>query len=433
MKILYLAHRIPYPPNKGDKIRSFNEIKFLSQGHHVDLVCLSDGPEDLHFKKDLEKYCSRVFIQPLPTHLAKMKGIISLLSGKCVSVAYFYHKRVQEIIDQWMAANEYDAIICFSSPMAEYIFRSKFHWPGKAQGLGYKAEVLQEEGVECRAPCTMRPAPSLIMDYCDLDSDKWLQYSEGSRFPLNLIYRKEHKRLSKYEVTINQKFDYSIFVSEQEAGLFRKLHPHGRNVKVISNGVDYEYFSPKTFSHEPSAMSLQPPVLLFTGAMDYHANVDGITWFHDKVLPIIKKEYSQIQFFIVGSNPVSKVRNLATNNGVKVTGFVDDIRPFYNSADISVIPLRLARGIQNKVLEAMAMKKPVVATSKAVEGIRIDPENHCWVADDAKDFAKKVCSLLKDASRREQLGKNARKYVKKNYNWKTNLSKFEEILKARRL
>jgi sugar transferase (PEP-CTERM/EpsH1 system associated) len=408
MKILYLAHRIPYPPNKGDKIRSFHEIKFLSQRHKIDLICLADNSEDLLFEKELQKYCNKVFVQPLQTHLAKMKGIISLLLGKSVSVGYFYNKRVQDIFNQWIVGNEYDVIICFSSVMAEYIFKS--------------------EAFQISSPQASRPL--LVLDFCDLDSDKWLQYSTQSKFPFNLIYQVESKRLLEYEKTINQEFDYSIFVSEPEADLFRRIYPQAQNVEVISNGVDYEYFSPETFSLEPSALSLQPPVLLFTGAMDYHANIDGVTWFHDKVLPMIKKEYPQVQFFIVGSNPASTVRNLATNNGVKVTGFVDDIRPFYNSADISVVPLRLARGIQNKVLETMAMEKPVVATSKAVEGIKAVAENQLLVADSPTEFATKICSLLKDKSQRKLLGKNARKFVEKNYNWEKNLQKLDKILQA---
>ncbi|MHC4271739.1 MAG: TIGR03087 family PEP-CTERM/XrtA system glycosyltransferase [Planctomycetota bacterium] len=410
MKILYLAHRIPYPPNKGDKIRSFHEIKFLSQRHKIDLICLADNPEDLLFKKDLEKYCNKVFVQPFRTQLAKIKGIISLLSGKSVSVGYFYHKRVQDIFNQWIVGNEYDVIICFSSTMAEYIFKS---------------EAFQLSSLQA-------PRLLLVLDFCDLDSDKWLQYSYYSKFPFNLIYRMEFNRLLEYEKRINHLFDYSIFVSDSEADLFHELFPEAKNVEVISNGVDNEYFSPKTFSLEPSALSLQPPVLLFTGAMDYHANIDGVTWFHDKVLPMIKKEYPQVQFFIVGSNPASKVRNLSTNNGVKVTGFVEDIRPFYNSADISIIPLRLGRGIQNKALEAMAMEKPVVATSKAVEGIKAVTENHLLVADSPTEFAAKICSLLKDKSQRKLLGKNARKFVEKNYNWDKNLQKLEKILQANR-
>ena len=162
--------------------------------------------------------------------------------------------------------------------------------------------------------------------------------------------------------------------------------------------------------------------------MDYHANVDGVTWFCDRIFPMIKRDFPKSQFHIVGSNPHPKVRNLATNNGIKVTGFVEDIRPYYEAADVCVIPLRLARGVQNKVLEAMAMGKPVVTTTKAVEGIQAWPEEHVLVADTYNGFANAVLRLLKDQKARKQLGTSARKFVMKNYNWSTNMKKLENLL-----
>jgi len=236
MKILYIAHRIPYPPNKGGKIRSFNEIKHFSSSHKVDLVCLADNIDDLKFKSDLEKYCRRVFVQHFKISQAKLRGFINLIRGKAISVGYFYMKKIQQVIDQWLSDTVYDAIICFSSPMAEYLFRSPF--------LSHCLSKFAQ-------PATLNP--QLIMDFCDVDSDKWLQYSQRSKFPLNLIYRIENKRLLKYEKKINKSFDKSVFISQQEADFFYRLFPEAKRVSVIENGVDYEYFSPesRTLNPEP--------------------------------------------------------------------------------------------------------------------------------------------------------------------------------------
>lgn len=416
MKILYLAHRIPYPPNKGDKIRSFNELKYLSHSHEIHLGCLADNPADLKYAKNLKQYCKKVHVAPLNKTIAKAKSLTSLFHYRPLSVAYFYSKLLQTTINHWLSSNHYDAIICFSSPMAEYIFR--------APTLKYRFSLRH-------APCAMRLTPRLLMDFCDLDSDKWLQYSRHMRFPLNLVYKIENRSLLKYEKRINHLFDHSVFVSQQEADLFSRLYPEARNVSVIPNGVDYKYFSPQASGLEPLALSRKMPVLLFTGAMDYHANVDGVTWFCDQIFPLIKQEWPKCRFYIVGSNPHPKVRDLENRSHIRVTGFVKDIRPYYQTADVSVIPLRVARGIQNKALEAMVMEKAVVTTSKAMDGIHAVPGEHVLVEDTLGGFSSAVCTLLKDQTRRKQLGKQARKFVMANYDWPTNMKKLDTLLQAR--
>ncbi len=394
MKLLYLAHRIPYPPNKGDKIRSFNEVKYLGKNHQTDLICLADQPEDIRFKSNLEKYCRRVFALPFDTKSAKIKGLINLAKGGAISSGYFYHKELQQVFDAWISDTDYDAIFCFSSPMAEYIFRASDKFSKK---------------------------PALIMDFCDVDSDKWRQYSQQSAFPMNLVYRMEYKRLLAYEKQINACFDHSVFVSQKEAELFYDLYPKARNVKIIPNGVDYEYFSPKADTEKNHR-------LMFAGAMDYHANIDGVEWFCRDILPNIQQIHPDIEFYIVGSKPAAKVLELSKQKGVFVTGFVEDIREYYDSAQICTIPLRLARGVQNKVLEAMAMGKAVVATSAAIRGIMPVAEDCLLIADTEKAFAEKVLLLLEDVTLRKTLGNNAREFVMQRYCWENNMRKAEEIL-----
>lgn len=402
MKILYLAHRIPFPPNKGDKIRSFNEVRHLSRQHEVDLLCLADEPGDLKYRLDLEQICGRVAVYPLHKLSAKVRGVAALGLGKSLSVRYFYLSKVQACFDRWVKECDYDAIVCFSSSMAEYLFRSPLLLSANAQ-----------------------TRPKLIMDFCDVDSDKWRQYAVEARFPMNLVYRLENIRLENYERQVWEAFDHSVLISMAEAELFRRICPKATDVKVIPNGVDHEYFAPAAGEAGRSDQALH---LVFTGAMDYHANVDGVCWFCREIWPALKQKFTDLRFYIVGSNPTAAVTDLGRLEGVTVTGFVDDIREYYRLADVCVIPLRLARGVQNKVLESMAMGKAVVTTAKANAGIQAADGEHLKVADTAEEFAEAVASLLEGKQQRSVLGQDAREFVVAKYDWADNLEKLEKLL-----
>ena len=242
---------------------------------------------------------------------------------------------------------------------------------------------------------------------------------------MSFVYQTESRRLSEYECHVNQYFDHSVFVSQNEADLFLRLYPQGRNVSIIPNGVDCEYFSPA--NPQPATRNSQP-ILLFTGAMDYYPNVDGVNWFCNEILPLVLNKFSKTQFYVVGGNPHPKIKALTRNDSIKVTGFVEDVRPYYQSADICVVPLSLARGVQNKVLEAMAMKKPVVATTKALEGIKALPREHVLIADTAQEFFTTICELLENKALSRRLGVRAREFVLKNHNWSTHMQGLESLL-----
>lgn len=442
MKILFLSHRIPYPPNKGDKIRSFNEIKYLSKDHEIHLGCLADNPADIKYKRDLQGYCSEVAVFPINPFQAKITSLFSLPKRKPLSVGYFYSKSLQKTVNQWLDKTDYDAVICFSSPMAEYLFRApslrqRFNPMHPTNPTNSSNSINSSNSSNPSSP-----KPRLIMDFCDVDCDKWVQYAGQSTFPLSLLYKLEGKLLFSYEKKINRVFDHSIFVSKQETDLFLKLYPYARSVSTIQNGVDSTYFSPQLNESNKTNKLNKPdkpkkpnepkqpnkPLLLFPGAMDYHANVDGVVWFCNQIFPMIKKEIPECSFYIVGSNPTPEVVVLGKMPGVIVTGFVEDIRPYYQMADICVIPLRLARGIQNKVLEAMAMEKPVVTTTKAAEGIQASNGEHLIVEDSEEGFSKAVIKMIRDKSEGARLGKLARNFVVKNYDWATNMKMFEALL-----
>ena len=413
MRILFLVHRIPYPPDKGDKIRSFNELKYLSTRHDIFLGTTLDQESEQSYQIQLRKYCKEIHFSYLNR---KTRLLNSGFSNKPFSISYFYDKGLQRFVDKTLNKKEIDVIFCFCSSMAEYLFRSPYLKNRFTSNLEPQTSNLNH--------------PSLIMDYVDLDSDKWRQYAEHTRFPLSLIYRAENKRLFKYEIKINQLFHHSIFVSQREADLFKKLYPEAKNVRVIPNGVDYEYFSPKALSLKPSALTRKTPVLVFTGMMDYFANIDGVKWFTEKIFPIIRSSIEGTRFYIVGNRPTKKVKNLAKHAGVTVTGYVEDIGEYYRMADTCVVPLRIARGLQNKVLEAMATGNAVVATSNASEGIVCQNNVDIVIADDEKTFADEVINLLKNDSRKKELGAKAVENIRQNYSWEKNLKALDELLQV---
>ena len=401
MKILYIAHRIPYPPNKGDKIRSFNEVKYLAKRHQVDLLCLADEPGDLKYSTNLAKICRQVEVFPLNKPTAKIKGLLSLLFGGSISAGYFYQRKLQNLFNRWVEEEEYDAIFCFSSSMAEYVFGSR--------QLSTGSSSLNR--------------PRLIMDFCDVDSDKWFQYADDAAIPLRFLYRLEQKRLFAYEARIQQSFDQTILISDNEAELFRRICTVTDNLSVVANGVDTDFFQPRPFRKEDQSLNL-----VFTGAMDYHANADAVVWFCEHIWPELKIRYAELDFYIVGRKPSPAVTTLAKIDGVTVTGYVDDIRDYYAMATICVAPLRMARGVQNKVLEAMAMGKAVVTTTRANAGIQAEDGEHLLIADTVADFISRIESLLQDRDRAQQLALAAREFVVKQYGWERNMRKLEQLL-----
>jgi polysaccharide biosynthesis protein PslH len=333
VNILFLAHRIPYPPDKGDKIRSFHELRHLSRGHRVFLGTTLDRPSD------------REYLEPLRTHCAEAEAASfnrrarlarNCLSRRAFSVDSFYDPGLQHWVDCLLARERIDAVFCFCSVMAEYVFRTP----------GFRLNGM--------------PRTRKIMDYVDLDSDKWRQYAEYRRFPLNLLYRIEKRRLFSYEMRINRAFDHSVFVAERERKIFEAQYPSAKAITVVPNGVDYTFFSPREENIRPG-----PPTLVFTGVMDYFANEDGVRWFCSEILPRIRQQVPHVEFCIVGNRPTPAVRKLGRLPGVTVTGYVEDVRDYYSRADVCVIPLRIARGLQNKPPAGRSSPPPTPPTASS--------------------------------------------------------------------
>ncbi len=390
MKILFVAQRVPYPPNKGDKLRSFNEIKFLSQTHDISLVCLADNDQDLQYDKELKHYCQSVDIVRLSSFLSNLRSLLSLFSNTPLSLAYFYSKALQSIVRQKLREHTYDLIFVYCSSMAQYVEH-------------------------------VHDIPKVI-DFVDVDSEKWVQYAQHSKFPRNWIYRSESKRLRKYEELIAKTFQHCFLVSKREVEDFHNVVSPCPTMTPIVNGVDLEMFQP---SQEP----YEQTTLVFTGDMSYFANVETVLYLIREILPRIQETVPEVKFYVVGRNPTEALQKLAEQHAhIIVTGNVESIQPYVKKSAVFVAPMRIARGIQNKILEAMAMGVPVVTNSLGFEGITALPEKDLFVEDTPEDFAQQVIQLMVDPELRKNISVNARKTVEERYSWDKNLEKLEEIL-----
>lgn len=396
--ILFLCHRIPYPPNKGDKIRAFNFLKYLSTRFNIILATFVDDPEDAQYVSELNKYCSEVLAISLNTKLARIKSLGALLSGESLSSRYYQNAQMKAWVQQKIVEKQIGQAFVYCSSMASYVNNLS--------------------------------APNLfkVLDLVDIDSSKWREFADLSKWPMSQLYRRESNFLFKEEKECIDTFDASLLVSEDEVNEYRSRVSEGDRVPTaIPNGVDTDYFDPELVTEK--VYDSEVFNIVFTGVMDYKPNVDAVTYFAERVVPRIKKQGKRICFHIVGSSPSSQVKKLAEDEFVRVLGRVEDVRPYLKCADIAVAPLLTARGIQNKVLEAMAMSKPIVITPLAHEGIGDFPHQANLVADGEEQFASKVLSLA-DSSENDQMGCDLRNFVIENYSWESAYNKFGQIFRS---
>jgi sugar transferase (PEP-CTERM/EpsH1 system associated) len=397
-ELLFLAHRIPYPPDKGDKIRSFHLLEHLARTYKVYLGAFIDDARDWSHVEHVRNMCGDACFVPLDATRAKLRSLTAFATGEPLTLRYFRSARLARWVDDLLGSHSVERVLVFSSAMAQYVENHS-------------------------ANCMRR-----VLDFVDLDSDKWRQYGERKRGPLRWLYRREATALFECERRYAGTFDASLFVSEAEARLFNARAPEAAaRVSVVENGVDTEYFSPQRAYSSPYAQD--EAVLVFTGAMDYWANVDAVSWFAREIFPHVLSDFPQARFYVVGSRPTRTVFELAKLPGVRVTGAVPDTRPYLAHARAAVAPLRIARGVQNKVLEAMAMARPIVASSQAVDGIRPCAELLGWTADTPEEMAGRLLKLLREPSA-ALIGGALRSHVSRYYSWQHNLARVEAILEG---
>ena len=387
MRILMLAHRIPYPPHTGDKTRAFHIARHLAKRHDLTLGFLVDDRADLRGVAPLRETVPALEFARLWKPWSLAKGLAGLGTGGPLSLPYFRSPGLRRRLRARLDDAPYDLVYASSTPMAQYV-----------HGLGIP----------------------MVMDFVDVDSDKWRQYAEHSRWPINRLYRVEGRRLQAAEAEIARWAEVCLLATQAEEDLLKSFAPWARSA-VVSNGIDLAFY-------EPVATSPGASAVLFTGAMDYLPNVDAVTYFCLDVLPLVRREVPETRFYIVGLNPAPDVVRLGTIAGVTVTGTVPDVRPYYARSSVCVAPLRIGRGIQNKVLQGMAMGLPMVVSSLAARGLEAQPGRHLQVADTPAEFAAHVVRVLKAPAEGRALGRSGRAFVEANYGWERSFIRLERIL-----
>jgi len=424
VSLLFLAHRVPFPPDRGDKIRSFHILQYLAKRTPVHLVAFADDEADVDppavFTNMLASYTI------LPRRKSQKRAAIeALATGKPVSLTAFASAAMQDAVDRVLP--DVSAVYCFSGQMAQYL------------------------------PVGGSP---VLMDFVDVDSAKFSGFADDVSGPMRWMMRREARLLGAFECEVAGRVLASLFVSEAEAALFREGGATGRII-AVENGIDSAKYDPAaeftklTESHHPGegrgpvgevavternpSLPTSPnwtpasaggeplsglPLIVFTGQMDYRPNIDAVTWFARDILPLVRDRYPA-HFAIVGRAPAAPVQALASDH-VTVTGAVVDVRGWLTAADVCVAPLKLARGIQNKVLEAMAMARPVVASTAAAEGI--DHAGTIRVATTAQEFADRICDLLEAPDIAATLGQSARAQVIRRYGWDARLAPLDTLL-----
>ena len=395
-EILFLIHRAPWPPDRGDRIRSWHVFEALAKLAPVHIAALADNDADAVLARGkISPLCASMCIEvrnvSRPIALAQ-----AVLRGEPVSNHLFKNVALAQHVGELLRDGRISHIVAFSGQMAQYL-PTHFNGP-------------------------------VIMDFVDVDSAKFATYAEqDKRQPLSWLHAREAQKLSAYEAEVARRTDASLFVSEAEAALFRERSGLGADkVHAIENGIDTDRFDP--------AVRLEPvdagegALAVFTGQMDYRPNIDAVRWFAADILPLIRQHHPAARFAIVGRAPTEEVRALEKLPGVTVTGEVPDVRPWLAAANAVVAPLLLARGVQNKLLEAMAMARPVVASVAAAEGIDATPGEHLRVADDAQGIADAVCAVFGDPVAASQMGAAARGRMIARYGWDARMAPLGTLL-----
>lgn len=407
MRILFLSLRCPYPPQRGDRIRSYNFIKQLSKRHEITLVFFAETDSDIESVKHLEPFCKRIEWVRFRRYYATLNTAIHCFSRTPLQVHYWYSPQMQNTINKLLDEEDYHLIHAQLFRMGQYV--------AKAKGI------------------------AKVLDLCDSLALNLSRRAELDCTPKRFLVKLEEKRVRRYEVDIVKEFDCGTVVAQFDRD-YLKNQDESLNLSVVPMGVDLTYFKPKTdYSKSNAGLDRQTSTtnnddkqetaknLLFTGTMNYFPNSDAVIYFCNNILPLIQKHHPDTTFYIVGNHPTEQVRRLADQKGVVVTGYVPDIRPYFEKASVFVAPLRAGSGIQTKNLEAMAMTIPVVTTTIGAMGIKAEADSELLIADTPKTFAERVIRLIENPDMREKFANAGRKRVETSYDWQVLGEKLEQV------
>jgi polysaccharide biosynthesis protein PslH len=386
VRILFLSQRVPYPPNRGDKITTWRLIDRMRRSHEVTCVAFAHDRNDVLAARELDAMGIPTLTVRYRDRWKRITSTPLLLGNKPLTLGVYGSRRLQRIVDRLMPGT--DLAYAYSSSMGAFLEKH-------------------------------RDKPR-IMHFGELDSDKWSQYAERAEFPMNAVYRREARTLLEFERRIANSFSENVLCTPLEQKIFQERIP-GASSRVLRNGVDLAYY-------KPSDSGPWLDHIAFTGMMDYLPNVDACQFFVREVFPIIRREFANAKFTIVGAKPSPEIRQLGKTLGVTITGYVPDTRKVLRTAAVSVAPLRIARGIQNKVLEALAMGIPVVSTTSAAQGVDGVPGRDYLVADEAGPMAEAVCKLLRDPEEAREQGMRGRRFVEDTYDWEVVFEPLDQML-----
>ncbi len=379
-RLAFLAHRLPYPPDKGERLRAYHEIRALAADFRITVAALAHSPADAAAARGLEGLCEKVLVAPIGKATARASAGWSLLSGRSATAGYFRSRRLERMLAAEAVRKRFDVAVGYCSSM-----------------LGALLSI---------------PAAGHVMDLVDVDSAKWAAYAETAPWPKSLLYRLESRRVAALERHAVAACDATLLVSAAES---RAMGPTGERALPVGNGVDTDYFRPTETPANATA-------LVFTGTMDYRPNVEGVCWFVQHVWPSVRRAVPNATFAIVGRDPAKAVRALGEVPGVQVTGSVPDVRPYFSNAAAAIAPLLTARGVQNKVLEAMAAGKAVVASGPALAGLDAKAGRDAVRVDTPEQWQSAVIGLLTNAERRAELGRAARICAENRYSWTARMA-----------
>ncbi len=382
MNVLFLSQRVPYPPNRGDKITTWRLVERMARAHRVRIVAFAHDDADRRAARALEEKGFEVAIFP---PRPRWRAATALLGRRPLTLAVYGSRALQAEVDRTIAGA--DVAYAYSSSMGAFFLEHDL---------------------------------PRVMHFAELDSDKWRQYAERTSPPSSWVYAREARRLFAFEQRLARAVDENVFCTPLEEEIFRAAIP-GASSLVLKNGVDLAH-------HRPSSAPPEPGRLVFVGVMDYYPNVEGCLWFCREILPRVQQRVPAAQLSIVGAHPTAQIRRLAAQPGVEVTGFVDDPRAWLARASVSVAPLRIARGIQNKVLEALAMGLPVVGTRAATQGVDGEPGRDYLVAETADEQVEAITALLSEPERARDLGRRGRAFVEAHYDWEVCLRPLDALL-----
>ncbi len=389
-EIIFLCQRVPYPPDRGDRITTWNFLQRLCQTYAVHLFCLASDLNDLEKKDVLSKHCASVHIYFKSLWQSRYDAGLGLFSREPISNSYYHSPAMRVDIQQLLQTNTISMIYAYSSNMFGHV-----------------------EYQHTKVP--------KIYHYGDVDSEKWHKMAKCGQWWLRPIYRLEFKRLRAWELACAQSAYASVFATQQEADFFQTLGGQGKLVS-IPNGVDSDYFQPDETVAKENA-------IVFTGVMNYFPNVDTVLCFYQEVYPLLKQEFPGIRFYIVGSNPTPEIQALGkADSQCIVTGYVKDVRPYLNCSKIFVAPMKVAQGMQNKILEALAMQVPVITYSKIAAPLGLTPEQGVIGVNSPEEMSHAIVHWLQHEPERQTLAQYGRQAILEHYRWETQLKKLDTLV-----